>query len=191
MPWVRVSIVLLGALCLAILAGCGDSVAPGDSSPPNLLSNGDFERDGEATLDGWRVINPSLTSLVDEAAPGGGRWGLQLDADWAPTTGFITANIPDADDGDIYRLSAWVRSVSVDGGGMIGLVAGSDPGYWGAGSKWAYGSDSEWTQISLVDTVALQTGDSLWVVLSSLHTEVIQRRGQFDRAVLELLEREN
>src|SRR5437867_5766713 len=88
----------------------------------NLLPNGSFERDGQPSLEGWRVNNTALTSIVPEPAPGGGSFSLQLEADWAPTSGFVTAPIPGARRGGVFRLSAYVRAVDADGGGEVALA---------------------------------------------------------------------
>lgn len=51
---------------------------------------------------------------------------------------------------------------------------------WGASGKIVSINDTSWTRISVVDTVAIGEGDSFWVVLSSLHTELVRRTGLFD-----------
>ena len=140
-----------------------------------------FERDGQPTLEGWRITNPSLTSLVPDPAPGGGEWSLQLDADWAPTTGFVTVPLPQIRDGDVLRLSAFVRAVDAEGGAVIGLRVGPS---FGGRAKWAYSGGTSWTRLSVQDTVSLAPGDTVWVVLSSPHTEITRRQGRFDRVEL-------
>lgn len=151
----------------------------GPSPGGNLLPNGSFEENGQPSLAGWEVISPSLTALVPEPAPGGGSWALQLEADWAPTRGFVRALVPGFIPGETLRLSAWVRAAGLMGGGMMYLSTGT----WI--SAQATSMASEWTQIILVATPPVAPGDSLWVVLSSLHTEIAPRVGLFDRVVLE------
>jgi hypothetical protein len=45
----------------------------------------------------------------------------------------------------------------------------------------------EWTFLSVEDTLAANEGDSVWVLLTSLHTEIAQRIGRFDLVSLERL----
>ena len=152
-------------------------------SDRNLLPNGSFESGGRPTLEGWRVNNGALTSLVAEPAPGGGNWSLELEADWAPTSGYITAPIPDLRNGDVLQLSAYLRALSTDGGGAIGIAVGKS--YELAQHfKHVESTDTSWTQVSLQDTVSIAEGDTVWVVLSSFHTESVRREGLFDRVVL-------
>jgi hypothetical protein len=113
-------------MLLALFVGCSEmTTGPDQESDGNLLLNGSFEFDGEPTLEGWRAADDSLVRLTEEAAPGGGSWSLQLEADWAPTSGFVTALVPGIHYGDVVRLSLYVRSVGYLGGGEIALLVGS------------------------------------------------------------------
>jgi len=145
-----------------------------------LILNGSFERDGEPTLKGWRITNPRVTTLVREPAPRGGVWSLALEADWAPTTGYVTMPILGVRDGDVLRLSASVRAVDAEGGGSIALSVGPSYGLRLNRAKWADASSTSWTRLSVQDTVRLAPGDTVWVALSSFHTEITRRQGRFD-----------
>jgi hypothetical protein len=120
-------------------------------APLNRLFNGSFESGGEPSLAGWQAGNPDLASAVSPGAPGGGNWALQLEADWAPTLGFVTQRIEGLQDGDIVELRADVKAMNQDGGGMIRLLVGDSP--WGARAKWAASSSGTWTTLSVVDTL--------------------------------------
>jgi hypothetical protein len=178
----RVLATFAAALLTLVQLSCGESVTrPILHLEDERILDSSFERDGQPTLEGWQITNPSLTSLVPDPAPGGGKWSLQLDADWAPTTGFVTVPIPGIRDGDVLRLSAFVRAVDTEGGGMIGLQVG--PGF-GRRAKWAWAGGTSWTRLSVQDTVSLAPGDTAWVVLSSPYTEITRRQGHFDRVEL-------
>ena len=101
-------------LALAQLSCTKSVVRPIPPPAEELILDGSFERNGEPTLKGWRITNPSVTTLVRDPAPGGGDWSLALEADWAPTTGYITRPILGVHDGDVLRLSAFVRAVSTN-----------------------------------------------------------------------------
>jgi hypothetical protein len=176
-------------LVALVQGSCGKSaIGPIRDPSEELILDVSFEQGGQPTLEGWRVMNPSLTTLVPEAAPGGGRWSLGLEADWAPTTGFVTRPIPGIEDGDVLRLSAYVRAVDADGGGSIALAVG--PSYeLGGRIGQACTSSTSWTVLSVQDTVVLAPGDTVWVALSSPHTEVARRQGRFDRVRLTRIRR--
>ena len=151
-----------------------------------VLTNGSFESDGEPSLAGWQPGNPNLASVVSPGAPGGGDWALQLVADWIPTLGFVRQRIEGLQDGDIVELRADVKAVGQEGGGSILLLVGDSP--WSARAKWAASSSETWTTLSVLDTLELAPGDSVWVQLSSFGTEIMPRVGLFDSASLVVLE---
>ncbi|MBK8232359.1 MAG: hypothetical protein IPK72_17685 [Candidatus Eisenbacteria bacterium] len=150
-------------------------------APPveaNLIENGSFERDGQPTLEGWQVQNQALTQLVSGGAPEAGRWALRLEADWAPTTGVVRALLPAVRNGEVLRVSAWIRAES-GGGGAIYLASQT----WQ--STPVITDSQEWTQVAFTTPATLARGDSLWLVVSSLATEIQPRVGYFDRIRVE------
>ena len=177
---------------LPLCAACGEyTTDPSPAvNPPagNLIPNGSFERNGQATLDTWQVSNSSLTSLTPEAAPGGGKWSLRLQSDGAPSTGVVKFQVPGLKDGDSVRLSAYVRATDEKGGGLVGLEVTSLDGR-SRHKSFASTADTQWTQVGVTDTLALEPGDSVWVVLSSPLTELAARAGLFDLVTLERLSR--
>jgi len=125
-----------------------------------------------------------LAKVVQATTPQGGLYSLQLTADWAPTLGFVRATIPDAKDGDIIRLSAYVRAVGTEGGGSISVNVGDPNTITAAHYKGEYTDNTSWTYLTVTDTLHVEPGDSAWVRLSSLDTEIVPRVGQFDRVTL-------
>ena len=145
----------------------------------NLLPNGSFEINNITTLNGWRFGNKQLAKLVNEAPPGGGNWSLELTSDWAPTTSYVYTPVSNLKSGDIVKLSAYVKAYGkFKGRGIIEL---SYPGHL----KSAYSSDTLWNRISVIDTLTLTPGDTLWVILSSPITEIVPFQQLFDLVKLE------
>ncbi len=176
-PELRFTIMFL----VLILAACKESPTEPAISP-NLIVNGNFETDHAPTLEGWHLGSSQLAKLVDEVPQGGGGWALELTADWAPTMGFAYTPITSVESGDIVQLSAFVRAIGPEGGGSIQLRTGET--IWTSAQSNARTSDTSWTQLTLVDTLALGPNDTLWVVLSSFETELIPRKGLFDLITL-------
>ena len=145
----------------------------------SLLRNGSFELNGQPTFEGWELVNPDLATLVPGGAPASGEWALRLAADWAPTTGIARAVVPGVANGERIQLLAWIRAEEEGGGGRVYLTSG----------RWASEAvtveSTEWTPVRLVSEVQIARGDSLWVVLSSLHTEIAPRVGLFDGVIVE------
>lgn len=171
----------VGILVLAM--SCSESVVESEVNE-NLLSNGSFEQNNKPSLDGWRLGNQQLIELVNQAAPNGGNWALQLTSDWVPATGFVYTPITNVKSGDIVRLSASVRGTgSVPGTGIIRLVVGQD--IYSGHKKEASSGDTVWTKISVTDTLNMSINDTLWVILSSPPTELIPFQQLFDCVKLE------
>jgi len=169
-------------LTVLLVGGCDAPSSPLAPTPEPLIPNGSFERAGSATLAGWRFGNPDLASAAPLGAPGYGAWSLRLDADWAPTLGFAYVSVPTAHPGDRLRLSAFVRAANRDGDGVISIVSGPSPGQ---GMAWSTGTvNPGWTLLSVEAVVPDLASDSVWVVLSSPHTEIVPRSGLFDGVAL-------
>jgi len=178
----KTSIFLIGVLVCVGMACKESTVAP--PTDANLIPNGSFETDHTPTIQGWRFGNPQLAQLVNEAPPDGGNWSLQLTADWAPTSGFVYTPVTNVHSGDIVKLSAYIRATGrFGGGGVIRIVTG--PNNYSSHAKWTSSTDTLWSQVSIIDTLTLSPGDTVWVVLSSFITEIIPRQGLFDLVKLE------
>jgi hypothetical protein len=179
--------VILSLPLSAACEGYTTDPRPGINPPAgNLIPNGSFERNGQGTLDTWQVSNSSLTSLAPEAAPGGGQWSLRLQSDGAPSTGQVKFQVPGIKDGDNVRLSAYIRASEEKGGGLVGLEVTAADGRL-RHKSYASTDKTQWTQVGVTDTLSLEPGDNVWVVLSSPPTELNARAGLFDLVTLERL----
>jgi hypothetical protein len=171
---------LVTVVCLscvvALSLGCDSTCRP--ERDTNLIDNGSFEINRKPSLAGWTLLNPDLAETVNDGAPGSGFWSLKLSADWAPTMAVVWQKVEGTADGDVLTLTAYVKAYE-GGGGIIRLVSGSHPLEQGP-HPWASSDSTDWVRLALTDTLALSPGDSVWVVLSSFHTEISERIGLFD-----------
>jgi len=181
---IAVVFVLIVGLAASFLFNSCHSKSTQPGAEKNLLTNGSFEINGQPTLTGWTPADSDLAKIVAAPAPQGGFYSLQLTADWAPTHGFVRTSIPDAKDGDIVRLSAFVRAVDSEGGGSISVNVGDPERITAEHNKGVYTLNTDWTYLTVIDTLHMQPGDSAWIRLSSPATEIVPRVGQFDRVTL-------
>jgi hypothetical protein len=127
-----------------------------------------------------------LASLSNDAPMGGGNWSLELTSDGLPSTGFAYASVNGVQSGDILRLSTFIRATGTPGGGgTIQIRVG--PSLWLGVGKSSSSNDTTWTRVTVSDTVALGSGDSVWVVLSASADELLARKGRFDLVQLDRL----
>jgi carbohydrate binding protein with CBM4/9 domain len=187
MRWLPIAVVAV--VLAAPLSACGQNTTdPSDPAAGNLIPNGSFEQNGQGTLATWQVPNPSLASLSPEAAPDGGKWSLHLQADSAPSSGQVRVPVTGLQRGDTVHLSAYVRAPDARGGGLVGLEVISSDGRLRQES-FDSSVDTDWTRVAVTETLSIDPGDSVWVVLSSPPTQLAARAGLFDLVVLERLAR--
>ena len=181
---IKFQIFLMVGILIFTAINCNESIVEPQTNG-NLLPNGSFESNNKPSLDGWRYGNQQLAELINQAAPNGGNWSVQLTSDWAPTSGYVYTPISNVKSGDIVTLSAFVRCTGSFGGrGIIKLVVGQNIINY-RHSKSISNIDTAWTQISLTDTLTLTPSDTLWVILSSPITEIVQYQQMFDLVKLE------
>ncbi len=137
--------------------------------------NGSFEQDGAFSLEGWRFTDSGCREAHEEAPPGGGTWSLKLYMVNVQGGCFSVAYqvIPQVQNGDIWRLTAWVRG-SVDRWALARIYwttfVPSDTSGFTPYSPRPYGavdttSSGQWTQLSVVDTLFFAVDDSVGLVL--------------------------
>jgi hypothetical protein len=160
-------------------AECVDQVTPPeDIQQGGQILSSSFEADGSPTLDGWLAGDPTHTSVVRDAPAGGGSWAAKLVSNGSPTTAYLYVPMTRLRTGDTVRVSCFVKAFDQAGGGAVELRVGSS-----LDSPWrkkVVSYDTLWAEVSLTDTVGLEPGQVVWLVLSSLHSEVIPRQGLFD-----------
>lgn len=181
---------VLTSLVLSLMACGNNCTEPGsDCDFGDGTWNGSFECGCRPTLEGWRFGDPELAAWREDAPPGGGSWCLKLQADSIPPYGYAYASVPDVEDGDVVRLSAFVRAVREGGGGKIMLCVGDFPVcHRSSYENEALSTCTDWTHLSVEDSVRLIGEDSVWVVLAPISiADATPSVGLFDMVVVENL----
>jgi hypothetical protein len=177
-------VALRGAAVLCALSACSDS----DKNEPEVLFSSSFERNDNPNLDEWSPVGSPEAESVMDAPPGGGLWSVSLIGGNPPSGGLATA-LPDVRNGDLIRVTAYVRSASLFGGADVSLLTDStaDHGYRHVRSRRS--TDTAWTRVEFVDTVDARPGDSTWVKLWPLYNPIMGPRGLVDLVKVERLKR--
>ncbi len=140
------------------------------------IVNNSFEKNGEFSLEGWQMTDPSCQEAFGTAAPGGGDWALKLHRRnlQGGCYGVVYQVIPQVESSGVWRVTAWVRVPP--GAGTARLYwtnfKPADPSgvlpYMPAPYDVIATSDAqEWTALALVDTLTLAKGDSVGIVLDA------------------------
>jgi len=130
------------------------------------ILNGSFETDGQPSLDNWVILCDEGYSVQD-APDGGGAWCLRMPM--GNLQGCFPSRaeqvIPDVRHGDVIQIIAWVKQDQLkDSPTSIYLKV-----YHANGAATALSVDTststEWTQLTVTDTLQLAEGDSVAIVL--------------------------
>jgi hypothetical protein len=167
----RQTMIISGLTLLSLLiASCSKApVGPGNAQG-NLIGNPDFQEADTASLEGWTTSG--LTQVVAIAPPAGGRYSLQLEPGWLGTGGFTYARtyVTNQSGTGIYDLSLWGKS-------FANFTLGVSIGLWSQGRFYKQKSyttnDTLWHSISILDTLATQSADTIAVELDGGAYETI------------------
>ncbi len=169
------------ALITMLLSSCShnpNSTEPSQTSG-NLIPNPTFEINGKPSLEYW-TVSTGLASIVQDAPPNDGAWSLQLVPGWLPQNGLAQTNV--GGESGVYRLTVWVKSVNQWAGHIyLGVWSG---GRW-LNQKTVTAQPSQWSIVSIIDTLSLAAQDSVGVVLSAGATEVSHGEVRFANVTLE------
>jgi hypothetical protein len=143
-PWIRNKIAVILSLLIVIYV------------TPNYcqIVNGSFETDtGQFSITGWRNWGGEP---CNDVPPGGGNWslGLRSGCVWVSCSQYI----PEARNGDIYKIECWVKIIPPYGGGSIS---------W-SNNQWIENiiTDTVWTYLNLIDTLEVTNRqDSIYFIL--------------------------
>lgn len=129
--------------------------------------NGSFEINGEATLDHW-TISWNLGESYEDAAPGGDNWCLKLEAGnyqgYFPVYAYQV--IPEIQNGEIWEVTVWARQHSnITSASLYWRIFKFDGSQIDLSASETY--SETWTQLSVTDTILIEMGDSVAVVLDS------------------------
>lgn len=179
MNMLKLNAVAALALTTVLLSSCSRNPTEPSQTSGNLIPNPSFEINGKPSLEYW-MVTAGLASVVQDAPPNDGAWSLQLVPGWLPQNGLAQTNV--GGESGVYRLTVWVKSVN-QWSGHLSL------GVW-SGDRWlnqksVIAQPSQWSVVSIIDTLSLAPQDSIGVVLSAGATEVSNGEVRFANVTLE------
>ncbi len=169
-------------ILFAVAAFLGNAAFVGtDNLPENLISNSSFEIGKSPSLEGW-IVDSTWVDFARDVPPQGGQWSIKLEAGWAPQEGFAETYYSGDAGKRIYRLTAWMKTLHQWKGTIsLGLRKSGQTIIRKSTSR----DSTQWSQISLQDTLAVSRADSIIVRLSAGMTAVRRGEALFDLVKLE------
>lgn len=148
-------------------------------SHKNLIVNASFEVGAEPTFAGWGSSLPELTNVI-QTPTRAGSYALMLSSVWfPPSRSYVTTQVTGLSSGDIVRLGAYARTLVPSDGCSLSLLTGVSLDAPSTTTSVA-ATNVIWTYISIVDTLSLGDGDSVWVRLYSPNSDTQTKWGMFD-----------
>ena len=181
----KVNNYLLGLFVLSVLNlfGCKKNIATLENTDMgNLIRNSSFEENGQPSLKFWNVQDTSKINFSKDVPPGGGHWSVYLHSEWyGPLPETPSCFIPLSSGTHILKFSIYGKSKTFFGSALLILKKGNVRKIVDQNSI----TDSIWTKYSIVDTLNISEGDSLFVLLYGGGTEIVDGITYFDLAELE------
>ena len=153
-------------LLMSLMVSCKDNFITPNPEPVNLIDNPSFETNGQPSLQSWWISYTVLSNIIQDAPPAGGKFSLELSPGWVPQVCFARAFVSGQSGTGMFKLTACMKNNS------HGLLwrAYVSLGHM-ASNQWvrykSISSDStNWTTVSIIDTMLLQASDTLAVQLS-------------------------
>ena len=167
------------------LFGCKKNDSPVEINNTNLIMNSSFELNGQPSLKYWYVQDSSKISFSNDVPVGGGKWSIYIHTEWyGPLPKSPSYFVPLSPGKHIVKFSLYGKSKSVAGSAFLILHKGDERKI----SAQNLITDSSWTRYSTIDTLNINEGDSLFVLLYGGGTEVIDGITYFDLVELELID---
>ena len=138
------------------------------------IQNGSFEdAGGNPNLSTWTEVCTGAEAVAD-APPGGGNWSLKKEAGHAKgcMPGLLYQTLPDAQNGEIWQLTAWAKRDGDYPMGVAGIFfftfdPANPPQYFS--NVYAERFDTtyatQWQFLSVVDTLQIPSGETAAVAL--------------------------
>jgi hypothetical protein len=134
------------------------------------IINGSFETNGTFSLQGWEWACGEPQPVMD-APNGGGVWSVSVQPGQAKGCfpRYLYQRLPNAQNGELYTISGWVRCAEDN----VNICIGA---YFGFGSihsgtfhleENVGTSETVWNFVSIEDTIEVSNGDTALVILNS------------------------
>jgi hypothetical protein len=192
--WLKVVQIGVGlVIVLLIIFQCKKDVAVPQNVPTltqdniNLISNGSFENQGQCTYQGWIGFNsPLLVSFSNDVPPGGGSCSISLVGNGNEPPNILKTYITNLNGTKIFTLTCWIKrqqtiqNVNLGGTLKLAKITGGSI----VKEKLVQSNSSSWQKYMLIDTLTLQSGDSIEISLISTGVGPVGVTNLFDKVEL-------
>lgn len=165
---------------LFIICSCSEE-EPTAPTEENLLLNTSFEKNGQASSDGWTLPNGS--NFSSDVPPDGGAYSLELMANAPPDFAFI--KVPAKTQYTINKLTFWTKSGGVTSNIYGEAILTQIRNGAELKSRGILVDKIVWSSFNIQDTFNVAEGDSFLVQLSGGISQLLSAKSYFDRCQLQ------
>ena len=177
---------ILVFMSILYLSGCKKNISSLETiNKTNLIMNSSFEVNGRLSLKYWHIQDCPKVRFSNDTPLDGGKWSIFLHAEWwGPWPESPSYFVHLSPGKHILKFSLWGKSKTIPGSAFLILKKGD----WQKIKARHRIIDTTWTKYSLIDTLNINEGDSLFVLLYGGGTERIDGITYFDLVELELID---
>ncbi len=173
-------LVVLFLIAVAFFSSCDVDVIKPIPEPINLISNPSFESGGGPSLQSWWISDTLMTGVVVDSSSPSGTWSLRLFPGWIPGMFLARAYITGQAGTGVYKFSLAMKNTTRGTMwhpyGAIGRLVNSQL----TNAAFVSTDSSQWTALSVFDTLSLQPRDTIAVELSGGACELCSGSTFFD-----------
>lgn len=178
--------VIFISIGILYLLSCNKNASPLEiKDKTNLILNSSFEVNGQPSLKYWYIQDSSQINFSHDTPIGGGKWSICLHAEWyGPLPKSPSYFVPLPQGKHILKFSVYGKSKTIHGAAFLILKKDAHQEITAQNLI----TDSTWTIYSTIDTLNINKGDSLFVLLYGGGTELVDGITYFDLVDLELID---
>ncbi|MBU2506049.1 MAG: hypothetical protein KJ799_04920 [Bacteroidetes bacterium] len=163
---------------VGFIISCSNPTNPTDSSK---LFYSSFEQNEQPDSSQWKLYNLSHWQFVSDTPPTGGKWALELEAEWGPVQR-ITTTIPLLEGSHKYRIAWWGKAIGFAGGAELYTVTVDTSVLLGTVQV----TDSDWRSYMIDMIVEKADYDSLLLSLDGGFSHLVEGKTYFDLVSIQL-----
>jgi hypothetical protein len=168
-------------ILLIIICSCNEE-EPTAPTEENLLLSTSFEKNGQASADGWTL--PAGSDFSTSVPPNGGSYSLGLNSS-SPPGDYAFIKVPVKTQYTINKLTFWAKSTGVSnnvyGKAVLSLIRNGSE----IESRSIQIDVIDWRSFSIQDTFSVAAGDSFLVKLSGGISQLLPGTAYFDLCQLQ------
>jgi hypothetical protein len=167
---------------LLTLPGCSKDDSGGGNTHDTIdyIRNYSFEYNNMPSLENWTSDQGFAVEMSNSTPPGGGTWSVMFETVWGPQR-YLKNTVVGPQGNVIFLYSVWAKAEGLGGKAEFFIVHQDILTV----RKLFEITDTTWSRLIALDTLALASGDSIGVRVSGAVNQLLAGKTWFDLARIE------